>query len=51
MCCFFLMILKTLEKTCIYNYTLDPLWYYTSPSLSWDACLKYTEVKLELLTD
>ena len=30
---------------------LDPANYYTSPGLSWDALLKKTKVKLELLTD
>ena len=33
------------------NYGLDPAHYYTSPGLAWDACLKMTEVKLELLSD
>ena len=33
------------------NYKLDPAWYYTSPGLAWDACLKKTEVRLELLND
>ena len=33
------------------NYSLDPAWYYTSPGLSWDALLKHSKVKLELLTD
>ena len=33
------------------NYSLDPAWYYTSPGLSWDALLKHSEVKFELLTD
>ena len=30
---------------------LDPVHYYTSPGLSWDALLKKTGVELELLTD
>jgi hypothetical protein len=32
-------------------YGLDPAQYLTLPSYSWDACLKYTGVKLELITD
>ena len=32
-------------------YKLDPAHYFTSPGLSWDAMLKFTNVKLELLTD
>ena len=30
---------------------MDPAWYYTSPGLSWDALLKVSQVKLELLRD
>src|SRR5438132_14188226 len=33
------------------NYQLDPAHYYTSPGLSFDACLKMTKAKIELLTD
>ena len=33
------------------NYYLDPCHYYTLPGLSMSACLKYTGVQLELLTD
>ena len=32
-------------------YGLDPVHYLTLPSYSWDACLKFTGVALELLTD
>ena len=30
---------------------MDPAHYYASPGLSWDALLKHTDIKLELLTD
>lgn len=33
------------------NYRLDPLHYCTSPGMAWDAMLRMTGVKLELLTD
>ena len=33
------------------NYALDPVHYFTLPSFSWDALLKYTKVELELLED
>jgi hypothetical protein len=33
------------------NYRLDPAHYLTMPSLTWDACLKYTNIELELITD
>eukprot|EP00732_Lithocolla_globosa_P000149 Lithocolla_globosa_v1_NODE_30_length_9033_cov_22.154583.p3 type:complete len:310 gc:universal NODE_30_length_9033_cov_22.154583:4724-5653(+) len=33
------------------EYGLDPAWYCTLPGFAWDAMLKMTGVKLELLTD
>ena len=36
---------------CSDNYGLDPAWYCTVPGLAWDAALKITDVKLELLID
>lgn len=39
------------RKLCMEKYGLDPPHYYTAPGLSWDAMLKKTGVKLELLTD
>ena len=39
------------RKTCLKHYNLDPAHYYTSPGLAWDACLKETSQKLELLYD
>ena len=32
-------------------YGLDPCHYYSAPNISWDAMLKTTEVKLDLLSD
>jgi hypothetical protein len=32
-------------------YCLDPAHYISSPGLSWDAMLKYSEVELDLITD
>ena len=32
-------------------YGLDPSSFYSAPGLAWQACLKKTSVKLELLTD
>ena len=42
---------ENFRDICIKNYKLDPAHYYTAPGLAWDACLKITDVKLELLTD
>ena len=33
------------------NFQLDPLWYSTAPSFSFDACMKMTGVELTLLKD
>ena len=44
-------IFENLRDVCIKNCKLDPAWHYTSPGLSWDALLKKTEIKLDLLSD
>ena len=44
-------VFENFRNICMENYKLDPAHYYTAPGLSWDACLKMTNVKLELLTD
>ena len=44
-------VFENFRDVCIENYKLDPAWYYTAPGLAWDACLKKTEVRLELLND
>ena len=43
-------VFEEFRNICLENYSLDPAWYYTSPGLSWDAALKHSRVKLELLT-
>ena len=42
-----MMFSKTSEKM----YHLDPVKFFSAPGLAWQAALKKTEVKLELLTD
>ena len=44
-------VFENFRDICIKNYKLDPAHYYTAPGLAWDASLKVTEVKLELLLD
>ncbi|KAL9971514.1 hypothetical protein ACROYT_G017685 [Oculina patagonica] len=44
-------VFESFRKTCLEFYKLDPCHYFTSPSLSWDAMLKMTDIKLELMTD
>ncbi|KAE9523763.1 hypothetical protein AGLY_015823 [Aphis glycines] len=40
-----------LADVCLTTYCLDPSFYYTAPGFSFDCMLKYTRVKLELLTE
>ena len=44
-------VFENFRKTCLQYYKLDPCHYFTSPGLSWDAMLKMTDIKLELITD
>ena len=44
-------VFENFRKTCIQYYKLDPCHYFMSPGLSWDAMLKMTNIKLELMTD
>ena len=44
-------VFENFRKTCLIYYKLDPCHYFTSPGLSWDAMLKMTNIKLELMTD
>ena len=38
-------------ETCLNYCRLDPCHYFSSPRLSWDAMLKMTGIKLELISD
>ena len=44
-------VLESFRKTCLQYYKLDPCHYFTSLGLSWDAMLKMTNIKLELMTN
>ena len=44
-------IFEQFRKTCIKEYGLDPCYFVSKPGLPWEACLKTTNVNLELLTD
>ncbi|XP_051171108.1 uncharacterized protein LOC127287984 [Leptopilina boulardi] len=44
-------VFENFRDQCLDAYGLDPAHYYTTPGLSWDDMLKYTNVELELLTD
>ena len=45
------MCLKTLRHMCLKEYELDPAHFLSLPGLAWQACLKKTNIELELLTD
>ena len=44
-------VLENFRNMCLDIYGLDPVYFVSVPRLVWQACLKKTEVKLELLTD
>ena len=44
-------IFENFKNRCIEIYKLDPAHFLSAPGLAWQACLKKTGVKLELLTD
>ena len=44
-------VFENFQNICLDNYKLDPAHYFTAPGLAWDACLKMTNVELELLSD
>ena len=44
-------IFENFRQSCLKNYELDPAYFVSLPGLSWQACLKKTNVEFELLTD
>ncbi|XP_057308208.1 uncharacterized protein LOC130646086 [Hydractinia symbiolongicarpus] len=44
-------VFETFRETCLRYYKLDPAHFYTTPGLTWQACLKKTGVSLDLLSD
>ena len=44
-------IFENFRDKCIEIYELDPAHFLSAPGLAWQACLKKTQVELELLTD
>ena len=44
-------VFENFRNKCIKIYKLDPTHFLSAPGLAWEACLKKTKVKLELLTD
>ena len=44
-------VFENFRNMCIKVYELDPAHFLSLPGLAWQACLKKTNIKLELLTD
>ena len=44
-------VFENFRNTCFKVYELDPAHFLSFPGLAWQACLKKTSIKLELLTD
>ena len=44
-------IFENFRQSCLKNYELDPAHFVSLPGLAWQACLKKTNVELELPTD
>ena len=44
-------VFENFRNMCLEIYELDPTYFVSAPGLAWQACLKKTGVKLELLTD
>ena len=44
-------IFENFRQSCLKNYELDTAHFVSLPGLAWQACLKKTNVELELLTD
>ena len=41
-------VFENFRNKCLEIYRLDPSYFLPAPGLAWQACLKKTEVKLEL---
>ena len=44
-------VFENFRNACLSNYELDPAHFVSLPGLAWQACLKKTNVELELITD
>ena len=44
-------VFENFRNICIEVYELDPAHFLSAPGLAWQACLKKTELELELITD
>ena len=44
-------VFENFRNLCLKIYGIDPVYYFTAPGLAWDACLKITDIDLELLSE
>ena len=44
-------VFENFRNKCIEIYELDPAHFLSAPGLAWQACLKKTGIRLELLTN
>ena len=44
-------VFSNFRDMCIKGYELDPVHFLSLPGLAWQACLKKTNIEIELLTD
>ena len=44
-------VFNNFRNMCLKEYELDPAHFLSLPGLAWKACLKKTNIELELLTD
>jgi len=44
-------IFENFRISCVASYGLDPAHYFTIPGFAWNAILKHTRIRFELLTD
>ena len=44
-------VFENFRNKCLETYGLDPSYFLSAPGLAWQACLKKTNVKLELLRE
>ena len=44
-------VFESFRNLSIETYKLDPAYFLSLPALAWQACLKHSEIKLELISD
>ena len=44
-------VFESVRNLCLNAYDLDPAYFLSLPGLAWRACLKHSEIKLELISD